>query len=139
MEQFKTIIEHFNSLTPEDMFTSRMLKDDLPDEIKSSAVNGFLDVAFKMGAVTKFKLKRPIDRSRVGWSPVRHINDKEKADLTNFPRCIDFKKELEAKIKEAPDSVRVVVEPDDQVQVKTYTRRKPTKKSGTTVIVNVNI
>jgi hypothetical protein len=139
MEQFKTIIQHFNSLSPQTMFTSRMLKDDLPDEIKGTAVNSFLDVAFKMGAVTKFKLKETIDRSRIGWVSIRQINDTEKSDLTNYPRCIDFKKELEAKIKEASGSVQVVLEPDDQVEVKTYTRRKPTKKSGTTVIVNVNI
>jgi hypothetical protein len=134
MKPFESLITTFNAFDDFHVFTSSDLKAALPS-LKPSSVYSFLDVTHLMGALERFPITEKVSRGpKYEMIKVRSINQKEKTALTTYPDCINFKKKLLEKKK-------------GEVKVKSYTRRKPSKKAATkrklksvpqSITINVN-
>lgn len=126
MNQSRVILNHFNSLDPASIFTSKDLQTALPAGVTSASLSQCLLILYRMGAaergpITKKKIRGP----RFEYMKIRSLTDEEVHDMTTWPNCIDFKQRINHVFKVAEkvtkgqdvsiaDSENIVIKDDDE-------------------------
>ena len=123
MGQFQKIINFFNSLTKETIFTSSQMSEALKEYgVTSKNVGNFLDSAKKMEVVCRSPIKNPGRGPRFEYMKERSITGEEMAKLTTAPDCYEFKRQLNLKwkkkmAKKKKDAVIVKATDDSKIKI----------------------
>ena len=135
MGETKTLIDYFNRLSDGYEFTSKSVRAGLRAKgVNKTTISNILNKFYKMGAVDREKIENPGRGPRLKYVKIRAIEPSEKHNLTTWPDCIAFTKQLNAKNKKEA----TITKPNPIVKNKKVTRKKVKVKQHTRIVKTKN-